>query len=68
MKCSLRFVMTEPLLEGVSVVHFCFQGCLQEKMPMKRGFFEELKAESVLFFYYLVVDLSGTSTKLNEKM
>jgi hypothetical protein len=35
---------------------------------MKRGFFEELKAESVLFFYYLVVDLSGTSTKLNEKM
>lgn len=68
MKCSLRFVITEPLLEGVSVVHFCFQGCLQEKMPMKRGFFEELKAESVLFFYYLVVDLSGTSTKLNEKM
>ena len=46
MKCSLRFVITEPLLEGVSVVHFCFQGCLQEKMPMKRGFFEELKAES----------------------
>ena len=68
MKCSLRFVITEPLLEGVSVVHFCFQGCLQEKMPLKRGFFEELKAESVLFFYYLVVDLSGTSTKLNEKM
>ena len=53
---------------GIKIVHFCIQVCFQAKPSMKRGFFEELKAESVLFFYYLVVDLSGTSTKLNEKM
>ncbi len=49
-------------------MYFCIQVRFQPKLSMKRGFFEELKAESVLFFYYLVVDLSGTSTKLNEKM
>lgn len=50
MKCRLRFVKTEPLLKvnmtkGAGVIHFRFQECLQEKPPMKRGFFEELKAE-----------------------
>ena len=41
--------MTEPLLkvniEGARVIHLRFQECFQEKMPMKRDFFEELKAE-----------------------
>lgn len=50
MKRRLRFVTTEPLLKvnmakGTGVKHFRFQECLQEKPPMKRGFFEELKAE-----------------------
>ena len=63
MKCSLRFVITEPLLEGASVVHFCFQGYLQEKMPMKRNFFEELKAESG-FSILIVGDLFVTSRRM----
>ena len=51
MKCRLRFVITEPLLKvniekGAGVIHFRFQECFQEKTPMKRDFFEELKAES----------------------
>ena len=50
MKCRLRFVTTEPLLKvnmakGTGVKHFCFQECFQQKSPMKRGFFKELKAE-----------------------
>ena len=50
MKCRLRFVTTEPLLKvnmakGTGVKLFRFQECLQQKTPMKRGFFEELKAE-----------------------
>ncbi|HCJ24252.1 MAG TPA: hypothetical protein DHW41_05405 [Bacteroides ovatus] len=41
---------TEPLLKvnmakGTGVKHFCFQECFQQKSPMKRGFFKELKAE-----------------------
>ena len=57
MKCRLRFVMTDPLLkvniEGARVIHLRFQECFQEKMPMKRGFFEELKAESVFLLLLL---------------
>jgi hypothetical protein len=50
MKCRLRFVTTEPLLKvnmakGTGVKHFCFQEYFQQKSPMKRGFFKELKAE-----------------------
>ena len=53
---------------GTKIIHFCIQVCFQAKPSMKRGFFEELKAESILFFYYLVVDLSETSITLNEVM
>lgn len=50
MKCRLRFVTTAPLLivnieKGAGVIHFRFQECFQEKKPIKRDFFEELKAE-----------------------
>ena len=31
--------------KGVGAMHFRFQECFQEKTPMKRYFFEELKAE-----------------------
>lgn len=53
MKCRLRFVTTEPLLKvnmakGTGVKHFCFQECFQQKLPMKRGFFKELKAVFIL--------------------
>ena len=55
MKCRLRFVTIEPLLKvnmakRAGVKHFRFQERLQQKPPMKRGFFKDLKTEGSLLF------------------
>lgn len=54
--------------EGTKIIHFCIQVRFQAKTSMKRGFIEELKAEGGFYFYYSVVELTGTSTALNEMM
>ena len=55
MKCRLRFVTIEPLLKEkkkkrAGVKHFRFQERLQQKPPMKRGFFKDMKTEGSLLF------------------
>lgn len=47
-------------------MYFCIQVRFQPKLSMKRGFFEGLKA--VFHFYYLVVELTGTSITLKGRI
>ena len=39
--------------KGTEIIHFCIQVRFQPKPSMKRGFFKELKAESVFFIFII---------------
>lgn len=43
-KVQASIELTLNMTKETRVEHFRFQGCLQQKTPMKRGFFKELKA------------------------